>query len=458
MEDVLKAALDEMVTGQCGEVEKLAKVWGEKRSRGEGGDFAEVEIGVREWALRVGLAVMERLVQEIGANVSPSPSRCATCERTMRSEGTKSARMHTSMGSLKYERSYVRCRECGKGAFPQDVEFGLDEQRNSPALQRIVSLVGAVAPFEKASDLLGEIGSIPMAGSKVERITEQIGTRVQEWEKGRQQKAMAGLDVGSNPAVDRLYVEADGTTVPMRVEGARDKNQRTKGKVEYKEVKVGAVFDATVDESGQAQGGEKTYTGTFEDAAACVRQVVSEAKARGSDKAKEIVLLNDGGEWLWNRLPTEFPGRKVTQILDWCHPSERLGEISAWTFGNGTVAAKRWAEHQRDLLYAGKVGDVIPAIARLKPSGKEGQEFVRQSLGYFRDHAHRMNYAELRAKGYFIGSGVIESACKHIVNHRFKQAGMKWSRLHVPKILALRVARASGWWNQFWQAQLVRAA
>jgi hypothetical protein len=336
--------------------------------------------------------------------------------------------------------------------------MGLDEQRNSPALQRIVSLVGAVAPFEKASDLLGEIGSIPMAGSKIERITEQVGTRAQEWEERRQQQAMVGVEVGSNPTIDRLYVEADGTTVPMRAEGARDKNQRTPGKVEYKEVKIGAVFEATIDDAGRPQGGPKTYTGTFGDAEACIRQVASEAKARGSRSAKEIVLLMDGGVWLWNRLPAAFEGQKVTAILDWCHPSERLGEIAQWKYGEASAKAKQWADRQRDLLYNGHVQDVLRAIECLQPRGRKAHDFLRKNLEYFRNHAHRMNYAELRTQGYFIGSGVIESACKHIVAGRLKQAGMKWSRHHVPKILALRIVRASGWWSQFWQDQLTGAA
>jgi len=459
MQDELKSAVAAMVAAQCEEVEKLVKAWKAVREKGERGNLAEIEVGVREWALRVGRVVLERIVKQVIEITREKPETCPTCSKVMSGEGMRSAQMHSSMGAVEYTREYVRCRPCCTGAFPRDREFELDDQRNSPALQKMVSLAGTVTAFEKASDLLGEIGSIPVAASKVERVTEQVGTRAGEWLDQRQQKAMAGLGPVVESIPGRLYVEADGTTVPMRVEGkARAKNQRTEGKVEYKEVKVGAVFETTVDPSGEPQAGEKTYTGTFKDAEACVRQVVSEAKARGSDRAKEIVLLNDGGEWLWNRLPQEFAGKKVTQILDWCHPSERLGSISSWMYGQGTEAAKKWAEKQRDLLYDGKVEDVIRAIECLKPPGDQAKEFIRQSLGYFREHAHRMIYADLRAQGYFIGSGVIESACKHIVNNRLKQAGMKWSRQHVPKVLALRVCRASGWWESFWTSGLRHVA
>jgi len=284
--------------------------------------------------------------------------------------------------------------------------------------------------------------------------------------EARRQRASAGLEKPTGAAPRRLYVEADGTTVPMRAskdsssEGAaeraseetrRSKRQRTPGKVEYKEVKVGAVFEARRNESGELEAGEITYTGTFGDAGVCVEQVVAEAKARGSDAAEEVVLLSDGGEWLWNRLPAAFAGKKVTQILDGCHPSERLTEISKKVFGEETPQATEWAKGQRGLLYEGDTRPVIQAIEQVLKEHPNAPEYVGQSLGYFKEHEHRMNYGELRAQGYFIGSGVIESACGHVVGDRLKGSGMKWSPGHVPYVLALRVGRASDWWDKFWK-------
>jgi hypothetical protein len=321
----------------------------------------------------------------------------------------------------------------------------------------MVSLAGAIAPFEKASDVLGEIGSIALGRKKVERITEEIGEKAQQWIHVREQRALAGLATLSGETPTRLYVEADGTTVPMQApeenspEARRKRGQRSAGKVEYKEVKLGAIFEGRVGADGKPQPGEKTYTGTFGDAEACVAKVLAEAKARGSDEAQEIVLLSDGGEWLWNRLPGAFSGKKVKQILDWCHPSERLGEIARKVFGEGTKETEEWADRQRDHLYEGRTQVVLAAMEELEPETPKGKEAVEESLGYFREHEGRMNYGELRAQGYFIGSGVIESACKHIVGERFKRAGMRWSQEHAPKILALRVARASGWWEDFWK-------
>lgn len=451
MEDLLKTTLEEMISAQVGEVENLVDRWMRARGTANPGNLAILEVAMREWALKVGRTVFERLLTTIAQRTPQVPPMCTKCGASMYREGTRTAKVHTSMGDVKYEREYARCRACGIGAHVLDEEFGLDKQHNSPALQKMVSLAGTVGPFEKASELLSEIGSVLISARKVERITEQVGEWAQEWMNSRQQGAMSGLEVAKPTTIARLYVEADGTTVPMRAEGERRaESQRTEGKVEYKEVKIGAIFEATVDKDGQPHAKEKTYTGTFEDADVCVRQVVSEAKAIGSDFAKEIVTLMDGSAWLWNRLPLAFPGKKVTQILDWCHPSERLSQVGRLVFGEGTSKAGEWAENQRSRLYEGQVSEVIASLECLKASRKEAREFVRQSLDYFREHAHRMNYAELRASGYFIGSGVIESGCKHIVANRLKQAGMKWSRKHVSKLLALRICRANGWWERFW--------
>lgn len=453
----LTSALSEMVALRCEEVERLVKQWAENRSAGRGSSLGPLEVQVREWALRMGLAFMERLIGGIQSDASEAAKGCPTCGGVVLSEGQRSAKIHASMGDVSTKRRYVLCAKCQKGFCPLDQELGLDAQHNSPALQRMVSLVGTIAPFEKASDVLGEIGSIALGRKKVERITEEIGERVQTWIHAREQRAVAGLAAPSGEPLKRLYVEADGTTAPMRAQGdnspeARKKRgQRSEGKVEYKEVKLGALFEGRVGADGRPEAGEKTYTGTFGDAEACVGQVLAEAKARGSDEAQEIVLLSDGGGWLWNRLPGAFTGKKVKQILDWCHPSERLTEIAKKVFGEGTKEAEHWAERQRGLLYEGHTQAVFQAIEELKPKTPEAKEYVKQCLGYLRDHEARMNYGDLRAQGYFIGSGVIESACKHIVGERFKRAGMRWSREHAPMILALRVCRASDWWESFWK-------
>ncbi len=75
--------------------------------------------------------------------------------------------------------------------------------------------------------------------------------------------------------------------------------------------------------------------------------------------------------------------------------------------------------------------------------------------GYFTNNVHRMEYPEYQARGWQIGSGVVESACKTVVGQRLKGAGMRWSEAgaracHVPVHL---YRSEKGQWDAFWQRQ-----
>ena len=84
------------------------------------------------------------------------------------------------------------------------------------------------------------------------------------------------------------------------------------------------------------------------------------------------------------------------------------------------------------------------------------KEALRLELGYFQDHKSRMDYPKYLSMGLMIGSGPVESACKVVVGHRLKQAGMRWTREGADAILALRTAVLSGQSDRI--QQLAKAA
>jgi hypothetical protein len=70
-------------------------------------------------------------------------------------------------------------------------------------------------------------------------------------------------------------------------------------------------------------------------------------------------------------------------------------------------------------------------------------------LAYFRKNADRMSYKTFRAKGYFIGSGAVEGACRHIVAQRTKLSGMRWHRDGAEHVLAFRSLIKSGFFDAY---------
>lgn len=74
-----------------------------------------------------------------------------------------------------------------------------------------------------------------------------------------------------------------------------------------------------------------------------------------------------------------------------------------------------------------------------------------REINYFKTNAYAMRYAEFRAQGIFIGSGVIEAGCKALIGKRLKQSGMFWTVKGANAIIALRCCLASGRFEQFWE-------
>ena len=61
-----------------------------------------------------------------------------------------------------------------------------------------------------------------------------------------------------------------------------------------------------------------------------------------------------------------------------------------------------------------------------------------------------MQYATYAEKGWPIGSGVIEAACKSVVKQRMCRSGQRWSIKGGQAILNLRSIAKSDRWNSFW--------
>ena len=68
-----------------------------------------------------------------------------------------------------------------------------------------------------------------------------------------------------------------------------------------------------------------------------------------------------------------------------------------------------------------------------------------------------MDYPTYRSRGYDVGSGPVEAACKRLVGGRLKQAGMRWTVAGADAVLALRTLWYNGEWDAFWQSKPLAA-
>lgn len=176
----------------------------------------------------------------------------------------------------------------------------------------------------------------------------------------------------------------------------------------------------------------------------------------GLNSSVEIVCLADGAASNWSYFKAHPRLKYAVHVNDFYHAAEHLSAVSQALFGQGTPEAERWFEKYRGVLKNedGGVAKVIRSIRYFRSTrkirGKDQLKTIREALRYFTRNRSRMNYAEYRRRGLPIGSGVVEAACKTVIGHRFKRAGMRWSIPGGQSILNLRVAVLSQRWEAFW--------
>jgi hypothetical protein len=171
--------------------------------------------------------------------------------------------------------------------------------------------------------------------------------------------------------------------------------------------------------------------------------------------ATEIVGVADGGIGLSEELKKQFPTMQF--ILDKSHFRDHLYD-TADNLGIKGKDRSAWVNSRITDASDGKIDEVLK---KLEDDNKINPNQRRSRLiGYIKRFHDALDYGKFKSKGYPIGSGEIESAHKSIPQKRLKIPGASWSSESINPMLSLRILRANGWWEEFWDhrtAQILAA-
>jgi hypothetical protein len=375
-------------------------------------------------ARAVGEAVVEEGVgQSVDQSRGDGSSRACGCGGKARLKGLRKRGVGTVFGIVEVRRPYYYCRDCRASVYPWDEQQGLTRLLWTPRVKGLVVDFAARLPYGEATELLGRVTPVRMEESTAERVVEEVGGRVRSAEAERIEAVLDRLeDVGGDEAPDRLYVAMDGSHA--HIDGS------------WHEVKTGTIFEAEPDELGLDRAGRQHYVSAQETAERFGERLFVAAAECGIGRAAEIVVIGDGAEWIWNQADHHYPG--ATQIVDYWHACEHIHDLSKELYEEGSAQGRRWARERCESLKSHGPGPLLRALKRRRPETPEQAEAINAALRYFTNHAHRMRYPEFRARGMMIGSGPVEAACKVVVGHRLKRAGMQWTARGADHILALR--------------------
>lgn len=86
--------------------------------------------------------------------------------------------------------------------------------------------------------------------------------------------------------------------------------------------------------------------------------------------------------------------------------------------------SKDWVKRYADQLLKEGGRSVIRSLRTMPNKDPDAVKRKEQVIKYFESNAYRMNYPEYDRKGYYIGSGAIESAHRTVIQKRLKLAGL----------------------------------
>jgi hypothetical protein len=362
------------------------------------------------------------------------------CEKghQARYAGVRTKQVITACGSHSFARAYYHCGQCRGGWCPLDRSLDLGRGQCSRHVRTLVARFCSYLPDRTAAQELEQVCGVRLGLRTLQNCSRAVGKQIQdEWQKDieKQEKQEKQENKGKTASTDgetlpcsserpsRLHLTMDG--VMLHVDGA------------WHEAKLGCAYQT----SSRGEAIKARYSATLAPSSEFGKRVRVLAHWSGSDHCSDVAVVADGAEWIWQETAKYFPCS--TQILDYYHATQHLWSAAHTRFGEGSAEARAWMKEQKERLLNNQAAAIVADLENWHPRNVTKCKIRRQLLGYLKTHKKRTCYKTFSDKGYHIGSGVIESGCKNVVQSRMKGAGMRWSKDGAEAMMALCCHRKS---------------
>ncbi len=403
-------------------------------------------------------------------------------ERTHVRPGKRRA-LETTFGQVDVERTAYAGRGIG-ALHPVDAGLNLPEAKYSHEVERHVAMSAARLSFDATLAVLGVL----MLAHVPKRQAEQLVLRAaRDFEAFY---AQTGFEVGSVTS-ELLMLTFDQKGVVMRSSDLTEATQKA--------AKAGRKKQASRRSKGEPSRGRKRmamvagvytvapYSRTVNDIInglchvrdalprkrprpeykrvwaslqLAPKQVVAEAfdeaDKRDPRHVKRWLVVVDGDAKLarWVRAEAGRRGIKVTLVLDFIHALEYLWRAAHVFFDEGSADIEPWVLERLRWMLEGKASTVAASMTRkatVLGLDAKTRKPVDTAARYLLKRKEMMRYDELLALGAPIASGIIEGACRHLINDRLDVTGARWSLAGAEAVLRLRSLLASGDFDAYWR-------
>ena len=211
-------------------------------------------MGLRATLHQVGAVALQQLLHYEEPTLDQRTRPCP-CGQPAHYLELRAKRLLSVLGEVELSRPYYLCKQCGEGQFPVDQQLDVEKTKNTPGVRRMLALVGHQTAFQRGKEQMKILAGLELTTKAVERTAEAIGEDIVQREQEEIARALQ-LDLPEmmGPPIPVLYVEMDGTGVPMVKKETADRPGKTAGQSAHtREAKLGCVFTQTTwDEEGDA--------------------------------------------------------------------------------------------------------------------------------------------------------------------------------------------------------------
>lgn len=410
-------------------------------------DVASASLVILDKFRDVGRAVLQAKVDLESARLPERPS--AHCDGAgMRRVHTRRVRPQTLLGQVSIPVRTFRCEGCGSHLRPDDLTLGVPANGEyTDDVRSVFAPLDAELPHRVACDVLARATGVRLSAHGAQSMAATIAADLRAERPDRERAEDAAVSAALvGPLSHLLGVEVSFDGVMAHLDGA------------WHEAKVGSVVVRQVDPEAPA---DQRRGKVLARRVTCVRgspedlgrAVVALIAKSGWIDIPVVEVLGDGAPWIWKLATAVFPNAR--QTLDWWHLRQHFFAYAGVQWSDG-ARAEAWVDAKMDALMQDRVGAVLSGLKRTRARGARAREELAGLVRYVETNQGRICYGLPGSTGFAIGSGSVEGACKHLVQTRFKRAGMRWKGKGFDDVLELRIGRVNGTLDGFWERARAR--
>jgi len=366
-------------------------------------------------------------------------------------------------GEVQAERLAYRNRR-EDNLYPADARWGLPADSYSTGMRTLAAYHLATGGYGMAQKVIADRTGVTVGRAQLSMIAADLARWTGDFYEQRARGA-AGLADG-----DVLMLQADGKGIAVRPEhrARAGSDAAHPGVKKMAEIVAVARFTPAVrvpqdiaapaarraEHPGPAATDKWVSASITEDIPAVIGRALDEADRRDPLHTHQRVALVDGNKQQIAAINEHAHqrGLKVPVFIDYIHVAEYVRKAAVQLNpGKPPTAVSEWGDGQLLRVLHGRAKAVAATLASLAAKIRNNPRTRGTDLGdvdravtYLTNNHPYMRYDQALARGWPIATGMIEGACRHVIEDRFGVTGARWGLKGAQDILNLRAIVING--------------